>query len=208
MNPWFFGLQIGFVLSLFIGPVFIALFESALDRGFKGGYSTSLGIWIADFFYAASFFFVFRSWEIHFAEEDIISYLALPGSIGLLSIGLFSIIKASSSHPHQFQNPEEKAISLGKCFVKGVLINAISPTTVVLWASIVGSMTALGFSVSDFFKFFGSFLVVLIVMDTIKIFLAHKLGTHLSGFHLIRLKRIAGIALIVFGLVIFVRFVL
>lgn len=208
MNPWFFGLQVGFVLSLFIGPVFIALFESALDRGFRGGYATSLGIWIADFFYAATFFFVFRYWEIHFAEEDIITYLALPGSIVLFSIGIFSIVKASPSYQHQFQNPEEKALSIGRCFVKGILINAISPTTVVLWASIVGTMAALDFSVSEFFKFFSSFLLVLIAMDTIKIFLANKLGTHLSGFHLIRLKRIAGVALIVFGLVIFFRFVL
>lgn len=208
MNPWFFGLQVGFVLSLFIGPVFIALFESALDRGFKGGYSTSLGIWIADFFYAATFFFVFRYWEIHFAEEDIITYLALPGSIVLLSIGIFSIVKASPSYHNQVQNLEEKTLSLGRYFVKGILINSISPTTVVLWASIVGSMTALDFSVNDFFKFFVSFFLVLLVMDTIKIYLAHKLGNHLSGFHLTRLKRMAGIALIIFGLVIFYRFVL
>lgn len=207
MNPWFFGLQVGFVFSLFIGPVFIALFESALDRGFKGGYSTSLGIWIADFFYAATFYFVFRHWEIHFEEDDIITYLALPGSIILLSIGIFSIIKAAPSYLHQPHSSNENPLSLGRCFAKGILINAISPTTVVLWASIVGSMAAMNFSVNDFFKFFGSFLLVLITLDTIKIFLAHKLGTHLSGFHLIRIKRIVGIALIIFGLVIFFKFV-
>lgn len=208
MNPWFFGLQVGFVLSLFIGPVFIALFESALDRGFKGGYSTSLGIWIADFLYAATFFFVFRYWEIHFAEEDIITYLALPGSIVLLAIGIFSIIKASPSYHQRLQHSEEETLSLGRCLAKGIIINAISPTTVVLWASITGSMTALNFSVNDFFKFFGSFFLVLLAMDTLKIYLAHKLGTQLSGFHLIRLKRLAGVALVIFGLVIFYKFVL
>ena len=207
MNPWFYGLQVGFVWSLFIGPVYIALFESALDRGFKGGYSTSLGIWIADFFYAATFFFVFRYWEIHFEEEDIIPYLALSESMVLLSIGIFSIIKATPSYLHQPHSSNENPLSLGRSFAKGILINAISPTTFVMWASIVGSMTALNFSVNDFFKFFGSFFLVLITMDTIKIYLAQKLGTHLSGFHLIRLKRIAGIALVLFGLVIFFKFV-
>ena len=51
MQPVYLGLQVGLLIGLFIGPVFIALFESVLEKGVKGGYLTVSGVYFMDIIY-------------------------------------------------------------------------------------------------------------------------------------------------------------
>lgn len=207
MQPVIYGVQVGLLIGLFIGPVFIALFESVLEKGIKGGYASAAGIWVMDFVYGCLFFFAFYIWDIKVAGEDLKLVLALPGSLLLATIGIFTILKSSPRFIKKLPVQNTEGMSLWKYSLKGLVINGISPSTAVFWISITGSMIAFDFKIKEFFIFFGSYLAAVLFMDTLKIILARKIGNRLTSFHIAKFQQIAGAILVVFGIIVFIRFV-
>lgn len=207
MQPVYLGLQVGLLIGLFIGPVFIALFESVLEKGIKGGYSSAAGIWLMDFIYGCLFFFAFYFWDIRVAGEDLKLVLALPGSLLLAFIGIFTVLKSSPKFIKKLPIQSKEEMPYWRYVLKGMAINGISPTTAIFWISVTGTMIAFNFKIKEFLIFFIFYLVAAFFMDTIKIVIAKKIGSRLTSFHIAKFQQIAGGLLVVFGLVIFIRYV-
>jgi len=207
MQPVYLGLQVGLLIGLFIGPVFIALFESVLEKGIKGGYLTVSGVYFMDIIYGCLFFFAFYFWDIRVAGEDLKLVLALPGSLLLAVIGIFTVLKSSPKFIKNLPIQSKTEMPLWRYTLKGLAINAISPSTPIFWISVTGTMIAFNFHVSQFLIFFGVYLAAVLFMDTLKILLAKKIGSRLTSFHIAKFQQIAGALLVVFGVVIFIRYV-
>jgi threonine/homoserine/homoserine lactone efflux protein len=207
MQPVYLGLQVGLLIGLFIGPVFIALFESVLEKGYRAGYSAAAGIWLIDLIYGCLFYFSFYFWDIRVAGEDMVVLLALPGSLILATLGIFTVLKSSPKIITKLPVKSDAAMPLWKYGLKGMVINGISPTTAVFWIGVTGSMIAFNFKITQFVLFFVSYLAAAFLMDTLKIVLASKIGSKLTSFHVVKFQQISGVILVLFGLVIFIRFV-
>ena len=94
----------------------------------------------------------------------------------------------------------------GLLWVKGFLVNTINPFTVFFWISVIGTMVVKrGLDGQASTLFLGSILCTIVATDTLKILLAERIRTRLRPIHLVFLRRIAGVSLLLFGLILLIR---
>ena len=91
-------------------------------------------------------------------------------------------------------------------WIKGFLINTINPFTVFFWASVMTTVVLeREYDGRQASLFFGGILAMIVFTDSLKVFLAKKIRHKLTSRHLWWVRRISGIALIVFAGVLAVR---
>ncbi|GLR17966.1 hypothetical protein GCM10007940_25810 [Portibacter lacus] len=192
----------GLTLSILLGPIFIALTQSSIEKGYKAGLSVGLGIWVSDLlFIVLTYEFVHRITHIINGEYFQLS-MGILGGIVLISFGLYSIF----SKLKEFSADEIKGVKgyLGH-FTKGFLINTINPFTFIFWISVISTyVLARNTTGWNSIAFLGSILVVIIITDSLKVLLAQLLRKKLTSTHMLWINRIAGIALTIFGILLIV----
>ena len=52
------GLLAGFILSLFVGPIFFTMLQLGVEHGFRAAFALALGQWIGDLIYIFLAFWV------------------------------------------------------------------------------------------------------------------------------------------------------
>lgn len=196
------GVLLGLTLSILMGPIFIALTQSSLEKGYKAGLSVGAGIWISDIlFITLTYEFIHRITHIVDGEYFQLS-MGIIGGLVLISFGLYSLF----SRIKEFSKSEiSGAKSYLQFFTKGFLVNTINPFTFIFWISVI-STYVLGKNITGVqsLQFLGSILIVIIVTDSLKVFLAQLLRNHLRIVHVQWINRIAGIALAVFGVLLII----
>jgi len=93
-----------------------------------------------------------------------------------------------------------------RLWLEGFLINTINPFSVIFGTGIITtrSVETNLFSTSSYL-FFGSILGTIIFTDTFKIFLAEKIRSRLQPSHILKMRKISGLALFIFGIAMMVR---
>ena len=51
MHPFLNGVFFGLALAVLLGPIFFALIQAGLERGFRAGLAIGIGIWVSDFLF-------------------------------------------------------------------------------------------------------------------------------------------------------------
>lgn len=189
----------GLLLALLVGPLIVALIQASLEQGTKAGLFVALGIWISDFLYIIGVYLgmTYVNELIQWPHFELV--VGLVGSLVLLGAGIGTIV----TKPPKLDGSEEGlqgakgAIPL---LTKGFLINTINPVTVFFWMSIMtGVVLENNYSHGQSTIFFGGLLGTIITTDTLKVLLAKKIRHRLTQKHLWWVRKIAGIALIVFA---------
>jgi len=89
---------------------------------------------------------------------------------------------------------------------KGFLINTINPFTFFFWISV---MTAVvlekGYSSLGAKQFFFGIMMVIIITDVLKVYLAKYISKKMKPYHVLWMRRISGGALIAFGIILMGR---
>ena len=102
--------------------------------------------------------------------------------------------------------PDVKNFSYFKLLLKGFLVNTINPFTFFFWGVIAaGKLAESGFSQDEFFLFFGAILFVIIASDTLKVYLAKVIRKYLKPENILLVRRISGIAFVIFGIILIAR---
>ncbi|MFN8338417.1 MAG: LysE family transporter [Saprospiraceae bacterium] len=197
------GLLLGLTLAILLGPIFVALTETGLRHGIKAGIAVGSGIWVSDVLViVASYIFISR---IHVLVQDP-SFQFWMGAIGgliLIISGIASILK--STNKSTFTKPFDAKSYLGY-FTKGFAVNFINPFTFAFWLSVMTTYV-MGKGIDGFqtFLLFGTIMLTIMTTDTLKVVLAKLIKTKLKPHHIILFTKIAGIALVIFGLVLMYR---
>lgn len=197
------GIMLGLTLTILLGPIFVALTQTGIQHGIKAGIAVGSGIWISDFLViTASYFFILKI-SLLIKTTDFQFWMGLAGGIILILSGLFSIIK---SHKGEEKTPAFDARSYIEYFSKGFTINFINPFTFIFWISVMSSyVSGKGINGLEAFLLFGSILCTIIITDTLKVMLAKKIRSKMKPGHLEIFAKIAGIMLIIFGIVLLIR---
>ena len=205
MASYFFeGMQIGLVLCFLLGPIFFTLIQTSVEEGFRAGLMVGSGIWVGDMLYISAIYWGLSHIVQITAWEQFTLYLGFVGGIILLVFGLGSLLTANNvTPPDQIGSRQSSIFSL---FTKGFLVNAINPFTVFFWIGITTTFTV-GDQLmpKEAFWFFSGILFTIIFTDIAKIFLAKSIRKWLKPIHIMWVRRITGILLIVFGIVMFIR---
>lgn len=199
------GIQTGLILCFLIGPIFFTLIQTGVERGFRAGAMVGLGIWVSDSLFIAVFYSGVQYIARMLAWEGFSLYVGLVGSAILAGFGISALLTKPA-----FQNPADihfkPSASYFSLWVKGFLINSINPFTILFWFGLM-STTILKSTMNstDASMFFAGIIGTVVVTDLLKVLLAKRIRRWLQPQHVLMLRRISGIALILFGIILLIR---
>lgn len=199
------GAIAGFTLSFLIGPVFFALIETGMEKGFRAGLAMCSGIWLSDFLIIL-IAFLGLSYVLALVEWDgFRPWLGSIGGIILIAFGLASWF----SSPKSLQSSEKfqlKKFNFLNLSVKGFVINTLNPFTVIFWLGLMSTIVANNARTgSQAGMFFTALLSVVIIFDLLKVLLAKKISQYLRIEYIGTIKKFIGLTLLVFGFVLIWR---
>lgn len=196
----------GLALSILVGPILFALVQTSLDRGVKSGLIVGLGIWMSDMLFITAIFWGFAYIQNVIALPNFEFFGGTIGGVILIAIGIGMLLNNKIDRTFAPKSRKEKAKDGIGLWLKGFLINTVNPFTVFFWMGIVS--TRLGGSslrFADEGLFFIGLLGTVIIMDALKIMLAGRVRDALTDNLILRLRKITGIVLLIFGVVLIFR---
>ncbi len=207
MNPFFEGILLGFTLALFFGfgPAFFALIQTAIHRGFWKGFQLAVGVFLNDLFVVTV-----SVWGAHAIMNDVNSHkwFGIAGGVILIVFGIVSY-----KHKIEVEDPDPSSDIVKTAqphfmvyLVKGFLLNIANPFVWLFWPTVVlGVAAPFTDTLTDIILFFSGTLSVVFLSDVTKVYLASKIKRYITDKFLITINKAAGIALIIFGVVLIIR---
>lgn len=192
------GLIFGLGLAVSLGPIFIALTQTSIEKGIAPGLTVGLGIWVSDFIILALFYKFIYEIKDQIQGESFRFWLGISGVVILVGFGLYLILKAPvldySKQKHSYK-------SYVGFWLKGFLINTINPFTFFFWMGVISTyVIGRDLSVQSHLVLFSTILSVIILSDTGKVFLADYLKNKLTPSHIDKISNFSGALLVVFGI--------
>lgn len=199
------GIKFGLALSILAGPILFALVQTSIEQGFRAGWAVGSGIWMSDLLFILTTYFGI-SYVAELTKWDGLEFtLGVAGGIILLVFGIGALVIKSPS----IDNFERKAIRYSSYFslwLKGFLINTFNPFTFFFWIGVSGILfSEKGLQPGEAQLFYGGLIGTIISTDLIKVGLAKAIRRWLKPNFILWMRRIAGIALIIFGIVLLIR---
>ncbi|MEJ2594520.1 MAG: LysE family transporter [bacterium] len=206
MNALFEGIALGLSLAFVFGfgPAFFALVQTALQRGFSSGVLLAIGIFLNDVIIVV--LGLLGSVHVIKGSENY-QLMGIIGGALLIVFGLFTLTRKNIESAKSNTNGDNPhaMIFLGKGFV----LNLLNPFVWIFWLTVIVSATATyKADTFDLILFFSGTLGVVVISDISKVFMASRLSRIITGSFLVTLNKIAGVALVLFGMFMIIRGVL
>jgi threonine/homoserine/homoserine lactone efflux protein len=218
------GIFLGLTLSILVGPIIFALLQTAIERGFRAGAMVGFGVWVSDIMYILLAYFGV-SYIVTITEYDgFEEILGTVGGLVLIGFGLSTLFTKPPPIPNEYKPAEDiideqlpKALDFDdddgisrpgylSLWLKGFLINTLNPFTIFFWTGVTGSMVAgQNFTHQDALIFFGGIFATVMLTDILKIWAAKAVRHLLKPNAILILRRVSGVALALFGVVLMVR---
>lgn len=196
------GIGFGLLIAVLLGPVFFALIQTSIIRGFKAGAAMAIGIVASDAFYIfISFYGLMKLVQ----GPEAIRWIGIVGGFFMLGYGLYLILSKQVSPP-EIELPELKVGRiLGGSLAKGFLLNVLNPFVLVYWLGVTSFISAVPhYDRTDKMLFFAGTLGTILVTDLLKTYGAKKLRRFVTRKVILWLNRISGSVLLAFGIKILV----
>lgn len=190
------GFLFGGLLSLMVGPVFFALVQDSMEKGFKAGFFMALGIVAGDALYI-----FLTQWAYEYLEGSpgVKQFLAFGGAAVLIGFGVYSFLKAPLVASKNIQLPGARTLS--KQMMKGFLLNAVNPFVLFFWMGMVTYVNLdKGYVGAEKMAFFLMMLLTILLTDAFKVFGARRLRLLFTPKRMQWMNRIVGSILVVFGI--------
>lgn len=194
------GLSLAFLFGF--GPAFFALVQTGIYRGFIPGIFLAFGIFLNDVLIVSLSIFGTAT-----LTQGINNYslVGIVGGIMLVVFGVFTYRKKVDVEDSE-NKVNTKSPHIIEFIGKGFLLNAVNPFVWIFWLSIIIGINA-RFS-GDTLKlilFFTGTLSVVFITDIAKTFGASRLKRFATDKFLILINKIAGVAIVVFGIFLIIR---
>jgi threonine/homoserine/homoserine lactone efflux protein len=191
------GLGLGMFLSVSVGPVIFAIIKYSISNGFRAGISFALGVSASDIMFvllgnlATSFISNLGAYT---------NIIGISGGILLIAMGVYGLlfkkvkIATGDEKPEMFSTRDYAKIWLG-----GWLMNTLNPGVIIFWLGVCVANAPT--SVSHRVTMYSVCLLFVLAADILKVFVSDKIRHKLTLTNVIWLNRVAGVCMIVFGLV-------
>ncbi|TWV99277.1 LysE family translocator [Chitinophaga pinensis] len=191
------GMVLGLFLSISVGPVIFAIIKYSINNGFKAGVSFALGVSFSDIFFVLT-----GNLATSFITglEEYKQYIGIIGGILLVCMGIYGLffkkvtISTGDERPEMFRTHDYL-----KIWLAGFLMNTLNPGVIIFWLGVcvANSSTTVGHRVVMYL----TCLAWVLSTDVLKVFVADKIRHKLTLSNVVWLNRIAGVSLIVFGVI-------
>ena len=195
-------ITIGFFTAFIMGPVFWVLLETSITKGFKAAIAFDLGVMFADVCFIAVCYL--GSFQLLEDEQNKQGLFVLGGTI-LLLYGLFSWLNRNKKTKDQPEIVESKENYFGLA-VKGFAINILNVGVFIFWGGItIVSSPASGKSFTTFILFFSIVLLSYFLTDILKISVANRFKSLLTGKGIVIVNSIISLILVISGVVLIIK---
>lgn len=197
------GILLGLTLAILLGPIFVTITQLSLEKGARAGMVASSGVWVSDFI-IITLCFLFVQKINTLVHDDMFTYwIGLLGGFILIVFGLGAFLKESTIEFNQSKHTTNDYIGF---WTRGFLVNTVNPFTFIFWIGVISTYVIKEkISNTEAIIFFLSIMSVIMISDTAKVFLAKMIRTKLKQQHFNIFTKIAGIGLIIFGLVLLAK---
>lgn len=191
------GLGLGLFLSLSVGPVIFAIIKYSINNGFKAGISFALGVSFSDIM-----FVLIGNLATSFISdlEEYKRSIGVGGGFLLIGMGLYGLlfkkikISTGDERPEMFRTHDYL-----KIWLAGFLMNTLNPGVIIFWLGVCVANSAT--AVSHRLIMYGVCLALVLSADILKVFVSDKIRHKLTISNVVWLNRIAGVSMIIFGVV-------
>ena len=195
-------ITVGFFTAFIMGPVFWVLLETSITKGFKAAVAFDLGVMFADVCFIGICYL--GSFQLLEDEQNKQGLFVLGGTI-LLLYGLFSWINRNKKSKDQPEIQESKENYFGLA-AKGFAINILNVGVFIFWGGVtIVSSPASGKSFTSFVLFFSIVLLSYFITDLLKISVANRFKSLLTGKGIVIVNSIVSLILIVSGAVLILK---
>ena len=195
-------ITIGFFTAFIMGPVFWVLLETSITKGFKAAIAFDLGVMFADVCFIGICYL--GSFQLLEDEQNKQGLFVLGGTI-LLLYGLFSWLNRNKKTKDQPEINESKENYFGLA-VKGFAINILNVGVFIFWGGItIVSSPASGKSFTTFILFFSIVLLSYFLTDLLKISVANRFKSLLTGKGIVIVNSIISLILVISGAVLIIK---
>ena len=195
-------ITVGFFTAFIMGPVFWVLLETSITKGFKAAVAFDLGVMFADVCFIGVCYL--GSFQLLEDDQNKQGLFVLGGTI-LLLYGLFSWINRNKKSKDQPEIQESKENYFGLA-AKGFAINILNVGVFIFWGGVtIVSSPASGKSFTNFVLFFSIVLLSYFVTDLLKISVANRFKSLLTGKVIVIVNSIVSLILIVSGVVLILK---
>lgn len=197
------GILFGLTLAILLGPIFIVLVQSSIERGARAGLIAASGIWTSDILIVYLSLTFIKRISPYVQSQGFVFWVGLLGGVVLIAVGAATFVRKASL---KFGKKKFSASNIFELWTKGFLVNTINPFTFIFWLSVITSFVASRLlNTVETTLFIGSIIMTIVVTDTLKVLLAKMIRKRINENILAIINRIAGTALIIFGIVLLVR---
>lgn len=193
------GVVFGLILTIMLGPIFVALTQTGIDKGARAGITVGVGVWSSDLL-VILFSYLFISQVDALVQDEVFKYwMGLVGGFILITFGIVIFLKKTKSIKEVGSFTAKNYFGF---WMKGFLVNTVNPFTFIFWLGVI-STKVIGINMNDTqaFVFISAIMLTIIITDTIKVLGAKAIRGRLESDHIQRISRVAGAALVVFGIV-------
>jgi len=187
------GIVSGITVSFLIGPIFFALVELTISKGWRSGLFYIFGVLISD----VVLIYAVETILIQFSFDNIKSHVGLVGGILLIIFGMVTFFAKASTQATNITNIK----TLFQSFLKGVTINIFNPFVTIWWITMYTTISINYISITNKIFFYFGVLIMVFLFDLLKMRFAYYLKQHLTLDKLLIVKKIVGICLFIFGVV-------
>ena len=193
------GFLFGLLLCVLIGPVFFALIQNSIEKGFWSGFFMAIGIALSD-----SFYIVITYLGISQLVDNPQFNMWLGGIGGLIMLG-FGIVYLLKPVPKKgLKQLHQQDTKWFQQIVKGFLLNGINPFVLFFWLGIISKVTLdFEYNTNQSLSFFVVLIATVFLSDVAKSYFATKLSQIVTPRFMKIMNRVVGIALILFSLRLF-----
>ncbi len=200
------GIGWGLMLAVLTGPIFFTIVQVSIERGFKAGLALVSGQWLSDFIYIG-----LAIWGAGYMrmldsnpqfKETLSFYLGSIGAVFLSILGLVLLLTEPKNSGHKGLST---AKSLSTFFLQGFLINTLTPFPIFFWISLMSSAIGRAMQTSETIVLLCTVMLMVIITDILKVYTARKISRYINAKYTIKLRRIAGLALILSSISMFIR---
>ncbi len=196
------GFIFGMALCFSIGPAFFGLIQISLKRGYPSGIAMALGIFLSDFIYLLLAYFGISAWLM---DDAYTIPVGVTGGVLLIAYGMYQYVKKTKVQNVDGDMGNAKS-SYGAMALKGFLMNLFNPFVIFLWIGAIGlASTKFNNEFPLVLAFFTTTLATVLGTDILKSLAAHKIKGYLNDLWIHRVNQIAGIIMVISGIVLIVR---
>ncbi len=209
----------GLMLTVLAGPILFALLQAGIEQGFRAGMMVALGVFLSDVMFVVAVYFGLSYILAIINLEGFELILGIVGGIALILIGVGTLLSKPPTMPDEeyfldkntsdkvlLEKPDQFKSSYLSLFGKGFFVNTANPFTFFFWGVIAtAKMAESNFSDDEFFLFFGGILFVIVASDTLKVYLARMIRKKLKPENILLVRKISGLAFVIFGVVLILR---